>query len=92
MIGTGLARDPQRRRHERRARHGRPAGLRPGAARADEPLFHAAWERRALALTLAMGATGQWNIDLSARRANRCRRRSTWASSYYEIWIRGLEG
>ena len=24
----------------------------------DEPLFHAPWERRALGLTLAMGATG----------------------------------
>ena len=28
-------------------------------------LFHAAWEPRALALTLAMGATGSWNIDMS---------------------------
>ena len=32
---------------------------------ADEPRFHAPWERRALGLTLAMGATGQWNIDMS---------------------------
>ena len=28
-----------------------------------EPVFHAPWERQALALTVAMGATGQWNID-----------------------------
>ncbi len=28
-------------------------------------LFHADWEPRALALTLAMGATGSWNIDMS---------------------------
>ena len=28
-------------------------------------LFHADWEPRALALTLAMGATGSWNIDQS---------------------------
>ena len=28
-------------------------------------LFHAAWEPRVLALTLAMGATGLWNIDTS---------------------------
>ena len=27
--------------------------------------FHADWERRVLAVTLAMGATGQWNIDTS---------------------------
>ena len=32
---------------------------------ADEPWFHADWERRALGLTLAMGATGQWTIDMS---------------------------
>nr|HPR43526.1 nitrile hydratase subunit beta [Ottowia sp.] len=31
----------------------------------DEPLFHAPWESRALAVTLAMGAGGRWNIDLS---------------------------
>ena len=31
----------------------------------DEPWFHADWERRALGLTLAMGATGQWTIDMS---------------------------
>ena len=30
-----------------------------------EPVFHAEWERRAFALTLAMGATGEWNLDAS---------------------------
>ena len=30
-----------------------------------EPLFHAEWERRAFALTLATGMLGQWNIDES---------------------------
>ena len=28
-------------------------------------LFHAPWERQALALTLAMGATRAWNLDMS---------------------------
>jgi nitrile hydratase len=32
---------------------------------AEGDLFHADWEPRALALTLAMGATGSWNIDAS---------------------------
>jgi nitrile hydratase len=27
--------------------------------------FHADWERDALAVVLAMGATGSWNIDMS---------------------------
>ena len=52
-------------------------------------LFHAPWEARALALTVAMGATGTWNIDMS-RRA-----RETLADydrlSYYQIWFEGLE-
>jgi nitrile hydratase len=51
--------------------------------------FHAPWEARALALTLAMGATGTWNIDMS-RRA-----RETLPDydrlSYYQIWLKGLE-
>lgn len=29
----------------------------------DEPVFHADWERRVLALVLAMGATGEWTLD-----------------------------
>ncbi len=57
----------------------------------DEPLFHAAWEKRALALTLAMGATGQWNIDLSRAARESLPPADYLASSYYEIWIRALE-
>ena len=52
-------------------------------------LFHAAWEPRALALTLAMGATGSWNIDAS--RSARETLPNYAALSYYEIWIAGLE-
>ena len=52
-------------------------------------LFHAPWEPRVLALTLAMGATGLWNIDTS-RSA-----RETLADygdlSYYQIWLAALE-
>ncbi len=57
----------------------------------NEPLFHAPWERRALALTLAMGATGQWTID-HARAARESLPPGVYLnSSYYEIWLRGLE-
>lgn len=56
---------------------------------AEDELFHAPWEPRVLALTLAMGATGLWNID-SSRAA-----RETLANyrelSYYQIWLAGLE-
>lgn len=52
-------------------------------------LFHAAWEPRALALTLAMGATGCWNIDMS--RAAREGLPDYAQRSYYEIWLGALE-
>ena len=68
-------------------------GGRPNAERVlPEPegeLFHAAWEPRALALTLAMGATGSWNIDIS--RAARETLPDYASLSYYQIWIAALE-
>ena len=61
------------------------------AAEADEPLFHAEWERRIFALTLAAGALGQWNIDQS-RHAREARPPTDYlSSSYYELWLKGLE-
>jgi len=67
-------------------------GGQPGHGRvlpeAEGELFHAAWEPRVLALTLAMGTTGAWNIDIS-RSA-----RETLANyrdlSYYEVWFTAL--
>jgi nitrile hydratase subunit beta len=52
-------------------------------------LFHARWERQALALTLAMGATGEWNLDMS--RSARETLPDYRSLSYYGIWIRALE-
>jgi nitrile hydratase len=51
-------------------------------------LFHAEWEPRALALTLAMGATGSWNIDMS--RAARETLPDYASLSYYQIWTAAL--
>lgn len=66
-------------------------GFGPVQLQADEPLFHAAWERRALGLTLAMGATAQWNIDMS-RSARESLPAATYLSAgYYGIWILALE-
>jgi nitrile hydratase subunit beta len=55
----------------------------------EEPLFHAPWEPRVLALTLAMGATGLWNIDTT--RAARETLADYRKLSYYQIWLAGLE-
>ncbi len=57
----------------------------------DEPPFHADWERRVLAITLAMGATGQWNIDMSRAARESLPPAQYWSSSYYEIWFEGLK-
>ncbi|MCU0966597.1 MAG: nitrile hydratase subunit beta [Burkholderiaceae bacterium] len=51
--------------------------------------FHAGWEPRALAVTLAMGATGSWNIDMS--RSARETLSDYERLSYYQIWIAALE-
>ncbi|AVO45822.1 nitrile hydratase subunit beta [Phreatobacter cathodiphilus] len=64
-------------------------GLGPVVPERDEPLFHAPWEARALAITLAMGATGSWNIDQS--RAAREQQPGYLGMSYYEVWTGGLE-
>jgi nitrile hydratase beta subunit len=57
----------------------------------DEPVFHTDWERRVLALTLAMGATGEWNLDAS-RFARENRPPDDYLNkSYYEIWLAGLQ-
>ena len=56
-----------------------------------EPLFHANWESRAMAITVAMGTSGQWNIDLSRSARESLPPAIYLSSSYYEIWIRALE-
>ena len=55
----------------------------------EEELFHAGWQRQAFALTLAMGATGAWNLDMS--RSARETLPDYPSLSYYEIWVRALE-
>jgi nitrile hydratase subunit beta len=54
----------------------------------DEPVFHEAWEARVLALTLALGFTGSWNLDQS--RAARETLPDYAARSYYQKWLGGL--
>lgn len=56
----------------------------------NEPVFHAEWEKRAFALTLAMGATGTWNLDQSRQARESLAPAQYLASSYYEIWFQAL--
>lgn len=54
------------------------------------PEFGADWHPRALAVTLAAGALGKWNIDVS-RHARECLSPKDYARfGYYEKWIAAL--
>jgi len=66
-------------------------GLGPIDYETNEPVFHAEWERRVFALTLAMGCTGAWNLDMSRHARERTPPAEYLAASYYEIWLSGLE-
>lgn len=66
-------------------------GFGPIRPEADEPPFHADWEKRALAITLAAGAMGHWSIDESRHARESLHPADYLASSYYEIWIKALE-
>jgi nitrile hydratase len=64
-------------------------GYGPVKPEPDEPVFHAEWEKRAFALTLACAAPGAWNIDMS--RSARESLPDYLDRSYYEIWFAALE-
>jgi len=62
--------------------------VRPGDA--DDPIFEEDWHARALAMTLACGFLGQWNLDMS-RHARECLSPKDYSRfSYYEKWMAGL--
>jgi nitrile hydratase subunit beta len=66
-------------------------GFGPVAPEPNEPVFHAEWERRALAISLAMGSAGVWNIDMVRHARERIPPAEYLAASYYEKWLKGLE-
>ena len=66
-------------------------GLGPINPESDEPVFHNEWERRAFAITLAMGATGKWNLDMTRFAREKMDAGQYLSTSYYEHWLAGLE-
>lgn len=66
-------------------------GFGPVQAEQNEPYFHHEWERRALGLVVAMGATGAWNLDMSRAARESLPPAKYLSSSYYQIWMEGLE-
>jgi nitrile hydratase len=66
-------------------------GFGPVDPEPNEPLFHAPWERRVLGYTVALGAAGKWNIDMSRHARESLPPAEYLSSSYYEIWTKGVE-
>ncbi|MCM2561421.1 nitrile hydratase subunit beta [Lutimaribacter sp. EGI FJ00015] len=59
-------------------------------APAPEPVFKQEWHARALAVTLAAGALGQWNLDTSRHSRERLSPSDYARFSYFEKWISAL--
>jgi nitrile hydratase subunit beta len=57
----------------------------------DEPVFHAPWEGRTLALSRALGYTGIWTIDRTRYGIERLPPDVYLTSSYYRKWALRLE-
>jgi nitrile hydratase len=66
-------------------------GFGPVVAEADEPPFHAEWERRVFAMTIALGAGGAWNIDMSRFAREDRPPQEYLGMSYYQLWLAGIE-
>jgi len=57
----------------------------------NEPVFHAAWEGRCLALNRAMGAIGAWTIDEGRAAIEELPPAQYLAASYYGKWALRLQ-
>ena len=57
----------------------------------NEPLFHGEWEKKAMAMTVAMGFSGQWNLDISRFARGSLPPEFYLTKSYYQIWLAGLQ-
>ena len=65
-------------------------GFGPVQPEADEPVFHTAWESRAMALSICAGALGAWNIDAGRFAREDRSPRDYLNSTYYQLWYKGL--
>jgi nitrile hydratase subunit beta len=65
-------------------------GFGPVRPEKDEAPFHDEWERRAFALTLAMGATGSWNLDMGRAARESLPPAQYLSSTYFQIWFEAM--
>jgi nitrile hydratase subunit beta len=66
-------------------------GFGPVVPEKDEPIFHADWEKRVLAINVAAGAMGAWTIDGIRHARESLPPAQYLSSSYYEIWLAALD-
>lgn len=65
-------------------------GFGPVIPEPNEPVFHADWEARVLAMRVMMGAWRRWNIDAGRLSIEQMRPDRYLALSYYEKWFESL--
>ena len=65
------------------------SGFGPVVPELEGAMFHATWEPRVHAVTVALGATGSWNLDMT--RSARETLPDYPNLTYYEVWLGGLE-
>ncbi len=58
---------------------------------AEEPIFHAEWEKRVFGLVRTVGALGQWTSDATRHARERQHPADYLRHTYYENWLAGLE-
>jgi nitrile hydratase subunit beta len=57
----------------------------------NEPVFHAPWEGRVLAIQRAMGYAGAWHIDHARFAQERLAPATSLTASYYQLWALAME-
>ncbi len=62
-------------------------GFGPVKPERDEPVFHAPWESRVLAMTRAMGAANGWTIDMQRFAREQLSPPFYLGATYYEKWF-----
>jgi len=66
-------------------------GFGPVEPESDEPIFHAQWEGRMLALTRAMGCAAGWTIDMQRFSREQVTPHLYLAASYYQRWMLAMQ-
>ena len=66
-------------------------GFGPVAAEADEPVFHAEWEKRVFGLFAPSFAAGLFGVDEFRHAIERMPPADYLTSSYYEHWLHAIE-